>query len=44
MYLHHWIVSTLLLKLVLDVLQHQPDHLDDCNDQGSKGQGSRVVS
>ena len=43
-YLDHRIVGPLLLELVLDVLKHQPDHLDDCNDQGSKRQGSRVVS
>ena len=42
-HLDHWVVCPLFLQLVLDVLQHHPDHLDDGNDQRPKGQGASVV-
>ena len=31
-----------VLDVVLNVLEDDPDHLDDCNDQGAKGSGAKV--
>ena len=43
LHLNDRIVSAFFLEFVLDVLQHQADHLDDRDDQGAKSQGARVV-
>ena len=43
LYLNDRIVSAFFLEFVLNVLQHQADHLDDRDDQGAKSQGARVV-
>ena len=31
-----------VLHLVLEVLEHDPDHLDDGDDEGAKGSGAQV--
>ena len=43
LHLNDRIVSAFFLEFVLNVLQHQADHLDDRDDQGAKSQGARVV-
>ena len=43
LHLNDRIVSAFFLEFVLNVLQHQADHLDDRDDQRAKSQGARVV-
>ena len=43
LHLNDRIVSAFFLEFVLDVLQHQADHLDDRDDQRAKSQGASVV-